>query len=143
MLNNINIDRKIRIPLYLQIKKQIQDMILNDTISKGINLPPTRKLARTLGVNRNTIVAAYNELVADGLIETHAGSGSSVKRKNIVGKESLIYQPLNWPELTVFPKATIIDSLFNAKEVINKACVKVANFPLSLFDFEENIQILR
>jgi 2-aminoadipate transaminase len=122
MLNKINIDRKNRIPLYLQIKKQIQDMIINDIISEGINLPPTRKLSRTLGVNRNTVVSAYNELVADGLIESRVGSGSSVKRKNFVGKESLIYQPLDWSELSVFPKATLIDSLF--KDIIDVCSIK-------------------
>lgn len=51
-------------------------MIINDTISEGTNLPPTRKLARALRINRNTVVSAYNELVDEGLIKSHVGSGS-------------------------------------------------------------------
>src|SRR4029450_1385732 len=39
-------------------------------------LPPVRSLARELGVNVNTIRAAYAKLEADGLVQTRHGVGS-------------------------------------------------------------------
>jgi len=117
MSNKIHLDRKSRIPLYLQIKRQIQEMILSNSLSEGSRFQPSRESARIQGVNRNTVVAAYNELVAEGFIESHVGRGSLVKGKEFIGKEREISQPFYWSELTVFPKPTIIDSLF--KDIID------------------------
>ncbi len=74
----INIDRESRTPLYLQIKNQIRQMILDRVLQPGYRLPPERKLAAALGVNRSTVVNAYRELEADGLIESHVGRGTIV-----------------------------------------------------------------
>jgi DNA-binding transcriptional MocR family regulator len=43
-------------------------------------LPAERGLARTLGVSRNTVVAAYDDLRARGLVHTRQGSGTVVDR---------------------------------------------------------------
>ncbi|MDH4270800.1 MAG: winged helix-turn-helix domain-containing protein, partial [Candidatus Aminicenantes bacterium] len=69
MSQRIRIDRHEPTPLHLQIKKQIQELIQNGVMIEGKRLPPTRSLAKSLNVNRSTVVAAYEELVADGLIE--------------------------------------------------------------------------
>ena len=47
-------------------------------LSVGTRMPPTRGLAQDLGVSRNTVIAAYGELVNEGLIESHFGGGSYV-----------------------------------------------------------------
>jgi GntR family transcriptional regulator/MocR family aminotransferase len=44
----------------------------------GRRLPATRQLARELGLSRNTVLAAYEQLRAEGFIESRAGSGSYV-----------------------------------------------------------------
>jgi DNA-binding transcriptional MocR family regulator len=75
----INLDRESRTPLYLQIKNQIRHMILGRALPPGYRLPPERKLAAALNVNRSTVVNAYRELEADGLIESHVGRGTMVK----------------------------------------------------------------
>ena len=44
----------------------------------GTKLPPERRLANLLGVNRTTIVNAYRELAADGLVSGQVGRGTIV-----------------------------------------------------------------
>jgi len=106
----INIDQKSPFPLYLQVKNQIREMILNDILSEGFKLPPTRKLAQSLNVSRSTIVLAYDELIAEGFIESLVGSGSRVKNKNSCGGD--IFQSLNWAQFSIFSNASLQDSLF-------------------------------
>ena len=68
------LDRASDTPLYVQIRAQIADIAIRGRHA-GARLPSTRLLARMLGVSRNTIVTAYEELAADGVIEGRAGSG--------------------------------------------------------------------
>jgi len=44
----------------------------------GFRLPPERKLAESLGINRSTVLNAYRELKAEGLIESRIGQGTVV-----------------------------------------------------------------
>src|SRR5215472_7693813 len=46
----------------------------------GARMPPTRALARDLGISRNTVVDAYGALATDGLIAGRFGGGSYVSR---------------------------------------------------------------
>lgn len=95
----INVDRKSQTPLYLQIRNQVRQLILSRTLQMGYRLPPERKLADTLGVNRSTVVNAYRELEADGLIESHVGRGTTVKTPPAGEggeKTDLVVQPLAW-----------------------------------------------
>jgi GntR family transcriptional regulator/MocR family aminotransferase len=45
---------------------------------EGARMPPTRTLAKDLGLSRNTVIAAYAELANEGLIASHFGGGSFV-----------------------------------------------------------------
>lgn len=65
---NIKPERESKKPLYLQISDQIKDMIESEEIAIGYKLPPERKLAEELGVHRNTVIKAYDELIADGVV---------------------------------------------------------------------------
>jgi DNA-binding transcriptional MocR family regulator len=76
----LHLDRDSRTPLYLQIRNQLREMILDGTLGEGSRLPPERKMAAALGVNRSTVVNAYRELTADGLVEAHVGRGTTVCR---------------------------------------------------------------
>ncbi len=77
---NIHIDKSRKIPLYRQIAEQIQSQITSGEIPQGFRFPSERQLADALGVNRTTILNAYKELKADGLMDSHVGRGTIAVR---------------------------------------------------------------
>ena len=74
----IPLDRESQAPLYRQITDFIRQQIHTGLLAPGTRLPATRDLAAALGVNRITVVTAYDELVAQGLIHSHVGRGTFV-----------------------------------------------------------------
>lgn len=76
----INLDRGSGISLYRQICHSLREAILSGQLGEGTRLPTERALAQELGVNRTTVMNAYNELASEGLIEGHVGRGTLVKR---------------------------------------------------------------
>ncbi|MBY9077673.1 PLP-dependent aminotransferase family protein [Paenibacillus sp. HN-1] len=73
-------DLSAPIPLYMQIAAYIRSKIASGSWPPGTKLPPQRTLARELGVNRSTVVAALGLLSEDGLIEGRHGGGTAVAR---------------------------------------------------------------
>ena len=65
-------------PLFLQLASAIADDIRSGRLKPGESLPGTRELAESLEVNRNTVVAGYDELAAEGLVNTRVGGGTFV-----------------------------------------------------------------
>jgi GntR family transcriptional regulator/MocR family aminotransferase len=78
VIPSIVLDRKAHHSLYDQISVQIAGAIRNGQIEKGARLPSTRLFAKLLHVSRNTVLNAYEELAAAGLIYAKAGSGIRV-----------------------------------------------------------------
>lgn len=56
------------------LHRQLRAAILERRLPAGFGLPSTRRLAGVLGLGRNTVVAAYDLLVAEGLVSTRAGT---------------------------------------------------------------------
>jgi GntR family transcriptional regulator/MocR family aminotransferase len=75
-LPSIILDRASSTPLHQQVRRQIAGAVRRCT--PGARLPSTRALARLLGVSRNTVLAAYDDLAADGLIQGRRGAGMLV-----------------------------------------------------------------
>src|SRR5712692_1856369 len=75
---NIPIDRTSPVPLARQIQAQLERLIREGVLAPGLKLPASRDLAHTLGVNRATVVLAYEELVAAGWTRSHVGQGTFV-----------------------------------------------------------------
>ena len=65
-------------PLSLQIARQLRDAIESGRVTRGAQLPSSRSLARTLGVSRNTVLTAYDELAVRGFVRGRRGSGMYV-----------------------------------------------------------------
>jgi GntR family transcriptional regulator / MocR family aminotransferase len=65
-------------PLHARIQRAIRQLILDDALGPGKPLPASRALARSLGLSRDTIEAAYAQLHAEGFIDRRVGSGSFV-----------------------------------------------------------------
>src|SRR5215471_791805 len=78
----IALDRSSGLPLYRQICQQLREAILSGELSEGTRLPTERALASELGINRTTVMNAYNELASEGLIEGHVGRGTLVRRNH-------------------------------------------------------------
>src|SRR5690606_9118615 len=64
-------------PLHAQLTRALKAMMLSG-LGDGTRLPPTRLLAQELGMSRNTVLAAYEQLRAEGFIDARTGSGSYV-----------------------------------------------------------------
>lgn len=73
-------DRRSNQPLYQQIADDIERRIAYGEFPPGSLLPSERKLAAQLGVNRSTVILAYAELRALGIIESRSGSGTRVSK---------------------------------------------------------------
>lgn len=65
-------------PLYDQLTRALKASILDGRIGAGTQLPPTRELAQELEISRTTVLAAYEQLRAEGFIDGRVGSGSFV-----------------------------------------------------------------
>lgn len=74
----LTLDRTSSVPFYRQIVEQLREQIRSGELPPGTRLPPERRLAAMLGVNRTTVVSAYRELAAEGLIVGHVGRGTIV-----------------------------------------------------------------
>jgi len=64
-----------------QIRQKLVDGVLNGSFPPGMKLPSSRKLATQLEVARNTVVAAYQQLIADGYLITRQRSGIFVSEE--------------------------------------------------------------
>jgi len=62
-------------PLYRQLESEIIQLICRGILKPGHALPSSRELAQSLQLNRKTVVAAYEELSAQGWVETRERSG--------------------------------------------------------------------
>ncbi|MGH9380601.1 MAG: PLP-dependent aminotransferase family protein [Thermoanaerobaculia bacterium] len=65
-------------PLYQQLYAALRERIVTGDLGPGDRLPPTRDMARDLGVSRNVVVAAYDQLLSEGYVQARVGSGTWV-----------------------------------------------------------------
>jgi len=61
-----------------QVFRALCQAILGGTLPASARLPPSRTLAAELGVSRNTVVLAYEQLLAEGYVQARVGSGTYV-----------------------------------------------------------------
>jgi GntR family transcriptional regulator, regulator for abcA and norABC len=73
-------DRKAKKPIYKQLAEYIENGIADGSFPPDRPLPSERQLANQFGINRSTVVAAYDELESNGLIERRQGSGTTISK---------------------------------------------------------------
>lgn len=71
-------DKTYPMPLHLQIVGYIKEKITSNEWSIGTKLPSQRTLAELFAVNRSTIIAAMDELTAEGIICGNSGGGTKI-----------------------------------------------------------------
>jgi GntR family transcriptional regulator/MocR family aminotransferase len=77
-LGSVTIDRGAPLPLQQQVYESLRHAILTRKLRAGMRLPSTRTLSADLGVSRNTVLAAFEQLTAEGYLDSKTGSGTYV-----------------------------------------------------------------
>ena len=72
------LDRAAVTPLFRQLYARLKDAILHGRLAPGTRLPATRELAAQLRVSRQTVLAAYEQLTAEGYLRGTVGQGTFV-----------------------------------------------------------------
>ena len=78
LVPTLSIDRWDRATITVQLVSALRKLILSGQLRAGDRLPASRTLAQDQGVSRTTAINAYEQLTAEGLIESHVGSGTYV-----------------------------------------------------------------
>lgn len=94
------VDRRRSIPVYQQIVQALIHDIQRGRLLPGTFLPSSRELATTLGVNRKTIVIAYDDLIAQGWLASDGTRGTIVSSSlpELAPRPAPILQPDAGPE---------------------------------------------
>jgi DNA-binding transcriptional MocR family regulator len=72
-------------PLYRLLARSITAAVERGDLARGARLPSERSLAAAVDVSRGVVVAAYDELIVDGVVERRRGSGTFVAGSPDVG----------------------------------------------------------
>jgi GntR family transcriptional regulator, regulator for abcA and norABC len=131
-------------PIYKQIVEYIEFRISNGEYLPGSLLPSERSLANELKVNRSTVVRAYDELRASGVIISKKGSGTRISQLAIEKPDTRVP---NWSQYvlggSLLPNMPLIRRIH--KETQNKHLIDLATGELSpdLFPKEQFDQLLQ
>ncbi|MFD2643139.1 PLP-dependent aminotransferase family protein [Pseudomonas japonica] len=134
--------------LPLRIQRGIRQLILDGTLLPGKPLPASRPLAKSLGVSRDTVEAAYTQLHAEGFIERRVGSGSHVSqraRPPAAGKPRKAKPGTEHPELSRRGATLCEDGgvrNFHYPRPFAPGVAETRNFPLHLWEKLER-QVIR
>jgi GntR family transcriptional regulator / MocR family aminotransferase len=74
----LGVDPDSPVPRYRQLYDALRQAILGGRLRPGARLPSTRALATQVGSSRNTVLAAFEQLAAEGYVEGKVGAGTVV-----------------------------------------------------------------
>ena len=78
LAGKIRVDFRSDEPIYLQIARQVEQLVAHRELKPGDQLPTVRELATELRINFNTVSRAYRILDESGLISTQRGRGTYI-----------------------------------------------------------------
>ncbi|MFB6272079.1 MAG: PLP-dependent aminotransferase family protein [Salinibacter sp.] len=81
VLRCVELDSDGTVPLYRQLYRDLRQAILSSKLLPEMQLPATRVLAEKLDISRNTVLEAYDQLTAEGYLESRVGSGTYVAQE--------------------------------------------------------------
>ena len=93
LLDTANIDRNLKAPVHRQLYDFLRTHIVKGRLSAGLRLPSTRALANALGVGRNSVIAAYEQLLTEGYLEARSGLAHGLPKSCSTHPRC---QPLAW-----------------------------------------------
>ncbi|MBY0574300.1 MAG: PLP-dependent aminotransferase family protein [Undibacterium sp.] len=77
-LGTLQLDRASAIPLFRQLYLAVKQAILDRLLPAGMQLPPSRELCQSLAISRQTVLNAYELLLAEGYLSGTVGRGTFV-----------------------------------------------------------------
>src|SRR5262249_61049603 len=80
-------------PMFVQLSEALANDIRTGRLKPGDPLPGTRALATRLRVHRNTIIAGYRELMAQGLVQARRGGGTFRPQEALATRPNLDRAP--------------------------------------------------
>lgn len=106
-------------PIYRQLKDKVMAAIMEGSLKEGEALPSVRNVAVDLQINPITASKAYQELVADGLVEKKRGLGMFIvdgAKARLLGLERDRFMTEEWPRVMA-----MIDRLgLNVADLLHK-----------------------
>jgi len=102
-LARLSLDKMDSMPLHRQLFLQLRDCILQAILKPETRLPSSRLLANDLGISRNTVLSAFDQLAAEGYITSRIGAGS--------------YITDNLPEQALRPEKDIRDTPLKSRNI--------------------------
>ncbi len=96
---NFEIDHNSPIPLYVQIEQKLRELIKSEEYQQGKLLPNEVDLSKQLGISRNTLRQAINNLVTEGLLVRKKGKGTKISGPGVTSRAK------NWVSFTNEMKA--------------------------------------
>lgn len=118
-----HIEREQSFSISKQLQKQIRDAVITGRLVAGDQLPPTRKLSLELKIARNSVIEAYEQLIAEGYLESITGSGTYVA--DIGNPSAINYSTGTYTELQENRRDDIIS--------FNSGCPDELSFPKNLW----------
>lgn len=94
--------------LQQQVREQISTAILEGHVPLGVPLPSTRELAKMLKISRNTVIIAYQDLIADGYLVSRERAGfyvdPNILKNKLRRSESDVLESVSTPDWETFLK---------------------------------------
>jgi GntR family transcriptional regulator/MocR family aminotransferase len=120
----LDLNRDGELPLHAQIERALRDAIRDGRLEAGARLPSSRGLAADLGVSRGVVTSAYDQLVAEGYLETRQGAavrvaagvraqGPRPPAPSLLARLAYEFSP-GLPDLAGFPRDRWLRSLRSA-----------------------------
>jgi GntR family transcriptional regulator/MocR family aminotransferase len=143
----IAVDHADATPLFRQLYHSIREAILAHLIEPGERLPSTRVMAKHLAIARNTVTTAFEQLLAEGYLESRVGAGTVVARDlpieeplNIAGRYAPVSAPARVHETT--PHASAAMSLASVLSLRQVATFEIDTPAYDAFAFETMRRLL-
>ncbi|MBV9799380.1 MAG: PLP-dependent aminotransferase family protein [Solirubrobacterales bacterium] len=120
----VELERDGDVPLYEQLERTLRDAIRHGRLHASTRLPSSRGLAAELGISRGVVTSAYDQLAAEGYLETRQGAHVRVARgvraqpprpptPSLLGKFAYDFTP-GLPDLAGFPRDRWLRSIRSA-----------------------------
>jgi GntR family transcriptional regulator/MocR family aminotransferase len=145
-LLSFDLERTGPTPLFQQLYRQLRQAVLEGRVRPGVRLPATRYLARELGLSRNTVLTAYEQLASEGFLELRHRSGVFVAEDLPIAETIAVANPPTpaprigkrgaatiGPRPIVDPRAEAVREAGRWAGCFASALPDVASFPFDLW----------